>query len=389
MNPLLHDVRSYLTQREPAVLADLETLVNRDCGTTYKLGVDEAGDWVRRRLRQLGAEIEVRPQTTYGDLLFGRWRGRGAGRVLLSAHLDTVYPVGTAEARPMAIAGDRILGPGASDMKGGLLAGLYAVEALLTLGFDEFADLGFIFSSEEELGSPVSSAWLAELAPGYEAGLVLEAGRPNGNLVTARKGGGYLELLVSGRAAHAGVEPEKGASAFLELAHQALALDRLNGTIPGATLVAGLARAGTARNTVPDEAWASLDCRAVDPAGLAALEAAIRAATAIQYIPGTTTELRGALDRPPWPPGPGGERLFELARGIANELGFDVGAQRSGGTSDANFLVGAGLPCLDGLGPIGGDDHSPDEWLLASSIVPRTTLVAGLVAALGRAPLKG
>ncbi|HYN87300.1 MAG TPA: M20/M25/M40 family metallo-hydrolase, partial [Ardenticatenaceae bacterium] len=158
---------------------------------------------------------------------------------------------------------------------------------------------------------------------------------------------------------------------------------------PGATLVAGLARAGTARNTVPDEAWASLDCRAVDPAGLAALEAAIRAATAIQYIPGTTTELHGALDRPPWPPSPAGERLFDLARGIANQLDFDVGAQRSGGTSDANFLVGAGLPCLDGLGPIGGDDHSPDEWLLASSIVPRTTLVAGLVAALGSAPLNG
>lgn len=385
---LLSDVRHYLTGRLPAFLDDLEALVNQDCGTGDKAGVDAVGRWVRLRLEKLGAQVEVRPQPDYGDLLLGRWRGQGSERALLSAHLDTVYPYGTAEARPLIADGDLLRGPGVSDMKGGLLAGLYAVEALLTVGFNEFDKIGYVFSSEEEVGSPVSRLWLAELAPQYDAGLVLEAGRANGDVVTGRKGGGFFELEVSGRPAHAGAEPEKGASAFLELAHHALALDAINGTIPGASLVIGLARAGQARNMVPDDAWASIDCRAVDSNTLAALEAAVRVATARQYIAGTATTLRGDLDRSPWPVTPAGERLFALARRIATTLGLDVGAQQSGGTSDGNFLFGAGLTCLDGLGPIGGDAHTPDEWLLTSSIVPRTTLIAGLVAALGRCEMR-
>lgn len=380
----LEDVRHYLNNRLPAFLDDLEALVNRDCGTYDKPGVDAVGHWVRLRLQKLGAEIEVRPQTTYGNLLMGRWRGQGTGRVLLSAHLDTVYPKGTAEERPLTADGDRLRGPGVSDMKGGLLAGLYAVEALLTLGFTEFGEIGYLFSSEEEVGSPVSRDWLAEVAPHYDAGLILEAGRANGNLVIGRKGGGQYELVVTGRAAHAGVEPEKGASAFLELAHHALALNAINGTIPGATLVIGLVSAGKAANMVPDEARASIDYRALDPDGLAALDAAIRTAVERQYIPGTTVTLQGGRSRPAWPVTPAGERLFAHARGIANALGFDVGAQMSGGTSDGNFLIAAGLTCLDALGPVGGDGHTPDEWLLTESIVPRTTLLAGLIAALGR-----
>ncbi|MCZ7571147.1 MAG: M20 family metallopeptidase [Ardenticatenaceae bacterium] len=384
---LLDDIQRYLAGRLPAFLDDLEALVNRDCGTANKPGVDAVGHWVRLRLEKLAAQVEVRPQAKYGDLLLACWRGQGVGRVLLSAHLDTVYPAGTAEARPLTTDRDLVRGPGVCDMKGGLLAGLYAVEALLTLDFTDFGEIGYIFSSEEEVGSPASRPWLVELAPRYEAGLVLEPARINGDLVTGRKGGGFFELEIAGRAAHAGAEPEKGASAFLELAHQALALDAINGTIPGATLVIGVARAGKAANMVPDDAWASIDCRAVDSDSLAALDAGVRAATAHRHISGTTTALRGGPDRPPWPVTPAGEQLFALACRIANGLGFDVGAQQSGGTSDANFLFGAGLTCLDGLGPIGGASHTPDEWLLAPSIVPRTALVAGLIAALGRGEL--
>lgn len=381
---LLAAVENYLTDHLLAYLDDLAALVNRDCGTSDKAGVDAAADWVEARLHALGADVERRAVAHYGDQLLARWRGRGQGRVLLSAHLDTVYPIGTAAARPLRQAGDRLIGPGVSDMKGGLLGGLYAVQALLAQGWDDFGEIGFIFSSEEEVGSPVSSLWLAALAPTYDAGLVLEAGRENGNLVWGRKGGGVYRLTVRGRSAHAGVEPERGASALLELCHLALAIDRLNGTIPGTTVVIGTAGAGTVTNAVPDTAWATLDCRAMDPAGRAALVAALDTIFAApRTIPGTRLEVEGGMDRDPWPVTPAGQRLFALAQRIAADLGFTVDVQTSGGTSDANFLAGAGLPCLDALGPIGGDDHSPDEWLLLPSIVPRTALTAGLVAAIG------
>jgi glutamate carboxypeptidase len=375
---------TYLTTHLPDYLDDLATLVNRDCGTSYKTGVDEVADWVGARLHALGASVERRQVADYGDQLLGRWTGRGKGRVLLSAHLDTVYPIGTAAARPLRQEGDRLLGPGVTDMKGGLLGGLWAIAALLAQGWDDFGEIAYIFSSEEELGSPVSKEWLAALAPHYDAGLVMEAGRENGNLVYGRKGGGLYELHIQGRSAHAGVEPERGASAFLELCHRALAIDRLNGTIPGATLVIGQARAGTVSNAVPDTAWATVDCRVVDPAGAAALAQALQPILdAPPTIPGTQLTVTGGLDRDPWPITPAGERLFALAQRLAADLGFQVGAQTSGGTSDANFLAGAGLPCLDALGPIGGDDHSPREWLLIPSIVPRTTLTATLVQTIG------
>jgi glutamate carboxypeptidase len=287
-------------------------------------------------------------------------------------------------ARPMHVDPsdpNRLLGPGTCDMKGGLLVGLYAVAALLAVGADDWDEVAFICGSEEEVGSPISQTWLTELAPDYAAGLVLEPGRANGDVVTGRKGGGFWRIAVEGKAAHAGAEPEKGASAFLQLCHHALALDAINGTIPGATVVIGTAKAGEANNMVPPHAEMTVDARALTPEGLDALATAVTAALAATEgrIAGTRTVVEGDVTRATMPRTEANLQLLAMCRASAAAQGFTVGEQVSGGTSDGNFLAGGGLPVLDGLGPVGGNSHSPEEYILIDSIVPRAAMLAGLV----------
>jgi glutamate carboxypeptidase len=235
----------FLESSRSALLADLAALVNVDCGTHDKVGVDRVGEWVGARCAEWGWEVERFPQAAYGDCWLARLRGDGPGRVLLIGHLDTVYPDGTAAARPMRFEGEKVLGPGVCDMKGGLLVGMYALRALQTAGFRDFAELAFFFNSEEEVSSPVSRPLYTPVARTMDAALVLESARANGDIVSARKGSGDFTLKVTGRAAHAGVEPEKGANAVVELAHQIVALHRLNGLAPGVTVNPGVIGGGT------------------------------------------------------------------------------------------------------------------------------------------------
>lgn len=365
-------------------LEDLADLVNRDCGTSNVAGVNAVADWMVARMEELGAEVERRPFDGYGDMLLGRWRGGGKGRLLLSGHLDTVYPPGAAADRPLRTADDdpeRLIGPGVADMKSGLLSGLYAIEALRTLSLDRWEEIALICTSDEEAGSPVSRDWLRSMGADYDAALVLEAGRANGDVVTGRKGGGRWQITVHGRAAHAGVEPEKGANALVQLSHHLLALDALNGTIPGATLVIGTAAGGEVTNMVPPRAVMTVDTRALTPEALDALDGAVRGSIAAVAgrVPGTRTEVQGGIDKPPMPRSDANLRLYEQARDAAAAQGIILGEQISGGTSDGNFLAAGGLPVLDGLGPIGGLDHSPDEYLMRDTIVPRTAMLAALI----------
>ncbi|HXT35561.1 MAG TPA: M20 family metallopeptidase [Chloroflexota bacterium] len=377
---LTSDLSTYLSTRLDAYIEDLLLLSGIDCGTHDKQGVDRVGAWVLARCAANGWTTRLHPRPKGGDIVEATIRGDGHRRLLLLAHMDTVYPDGVAAARPIRIDGDILLGPGTADMKAGLLAGIYALEALRAVDPLPFAEVVYLFTADEETGSVESRALIEETARACDAALVLEAARATGAIVGARKGVWEYELRVQGRSAHAGVEPEKGRNALLEMAHQIVALQGLNGVIPGVTVNVGVAGGGTATNVVPEAATIHVEARAFEPEDLRAIDARIRAIAATPTVPDTATELSVRKGFPPMPRTPATEQLAAMAAGIAAELGFPLDAVSTGGASDASLVAGAGIPVLDGLGPIGGDDHSPREWIAVSSIVPRVTLLAALIA---------
>ena len=372
-----HDIEPRLT----SYLGDLETLVNMDSGTFDRDDVERVCAWVKARCAGWGADIEVNAGGTFADSFVTTLHGRGSTRIMLLCHLDTVFPTGTAAARPFHIEEDRALGPGTCDMKGGLLTALYAIEALCRLHFDSYGQLRLLCTTDEEVGAPSSRTFVERMAAGVHAVLVLEAARANGDIVGQRKGGGFYRLEVTGRAAHAGVEPEKGRSAALALSRQVVALHNLNDYPAGRTINVGTLRAGTRPNVVPETAVAEVDLRAYTQAEMAALLHQVEVALAREAIEGTHYTWTPLQVRPPWERNSGTAGLVACARAVAARLGFDVHAATTGGTSDGNFTAALGIPTLDGLGPVGGLDHSPLEYVDIPSIVPRTALLAGLIAA--------
>jgi glutamate carboxypeptidase len=371
---------AYLEQRLPTYLEELRQLCAIECPTSSKAGVDEAGAWVRRWLASREWEVREWPDATAGNSLAATLRGQGRLRVLLAAHLDTVYPIGVAAERPLRIDGDTLLAPGSADNKSGLLSALYAMAALEDLGLlGSIGAITLFCGGDEETDMRASLEVMHQLAPQHDIALVLEAGRENGDIVGARKGGGNFVLETHGRAAHAGVEPEKGAHAVLALAHHIVALQGLNGMRDGVTVNVGVIAGGSVPNAVPDYAQAVIDTRVVQPEDIDPLVDALRAEAARTIVPGVRAELHGAWGAPPMAYTPDIAALAQLTDACAQELGFHVQAAKTGGVSYANYLASMGLPVLDGLAPIGGLDHSPREYILVSSIVPRTALLALLM----------
>lgn len=400
----LEGLRAAIEAALPEYLRDLERLVDVDCGSYTKGGVDEVGAWTAHRLEELGAAVVRHANADLGDTIVGTFERDAAGTsVLLIGHLDTVFEPGTVAERPFTVRDGRAYGPGVSDMKAGLLTGLHALAALRAVATAPASEpaalsaaswlpvgrLVFIANPDEEIGSPASTAVILEQAARADAALVLEAGRENGDIVSSRKGQLALRLHIQGRAAHAGVEPEKGRSAVLEAAHKIVALHGLNGRFPGVTVNAGVVHGGTRPNIVAGNASIEIDVRAVDRAHLGSVEAAIMAIAGASTVAEVSSTVE-VLSRH-WPMERTGasRRLVKHAVEVAAELGFELADAATGGASDGNTTAGLGVPTIDGLGPIGGLDHAPGEYIELDSIVPRTTLLAGLLRAIGRDPLIG
>jgi len=381
-------LRRIVEAREPRFLSELERLVNVDCGSYTPDGVNRVADFMADALRELGGEVErvaheaSEGNPRLGDLVIGRFAGDGP-RVLLIGHMDTVFDPGTAAERPYRSADGRASGPGVTDMKAGLLAGLHAMAALHESGVNPAVT--FVANPDEEIGSPFSTPLIRALAPEHDAVLVLECARANGDIVSARKGIADYRISIVGRAAHAGVEPEKGRSAILEAAHQVLALHALNGRWPTVTVNAGVIRGGTRPNVVPERCEMEVDLRAATTDAFDAASAEVQRLAGIPTLEGVTVELHRTAGHPPMEKTDASARLVALAVGLAGELGFGLKDAATGGASDANTTSALGIPTIDGLGPVGGDDHSVDEWLDLGSVVPRTTLLALLVGRIGEA----
>ena len=374
---------SYLEAHLDEFVADLRELSGIDSGSDDKVGVDAVQDWLQRELEAVGFVVERRPQDRWGDDLVARRQGDGRARMLLLGHADTVYPRGTAAKRPLTSQGDKLLGPGTCDMKAGLLAGLYAVRALDQVGWRDYGTVTFIVVSDEEIEQRHSIELLKAEGPRHHAVMTLEAARENGDIVAARKATRWYAVEAIGKAAHAGVEPEKGRSATLALAHVIVEAFKLNGMREGMTVNPGRIDGGANPNIVADRARGLFDLRAWSADDLAELLAAFEQVVACPWVP--DVELRAeplGAGTPAMERTPGTMRLEEHAIRIAASLGFPLRGARTGGGSDVSYACHARTPGLDGLGPVGGLDHGPDEYILRSSIVPRIALLAGLTQAI-------
>lgn len=385
---LVLDVEAYTRQRLSSYIEELSELCAIDSGSYHKPGLDQMAFHLEARMRGLGMETELYENEKWGNDLLGVIKGNGKGNILLLGHMDTVYPVGTAASRPLTVDGNVVRGPGVSDMKGCVLSAIYAIEALLALNHRSFGEIRFLCVSDEEILQRHSLELIVEACKNCDCALVLEAARENGAVVSARKGNSGYTLTAWGHAAHAGVEPEKGRNAVLELAHQVLQFQSLQGWREGITINPGRILGGSAVNVIPDYAEAQIDLRFIRPEDQIATEKLWREMLCKNSISGVELTLKTWPDtRAPMVCTPASLLVIEQAQTLANYLGFSIEHVLTGGASDASFTSSYGLPTLDGLGPIGGLDHSPDEYLLADSVAPRTALLAGLIATVGNLSL--
>ena len=381
------DTLAALGPRASAVTTDrlrqatslLERLVNFDTGTHSLDTLTEASRWLEGNLRELGLNVERHEAAGAGPTLVGRMSGRGRARVLFLAHYDTVFEPGEPQRRPFRSEGGRAYGPGVADMKGGVITLWEALRALRSMGWDDFKTITVVHNADEEVGSPTSRAIIEAEARRADLCLVHEPGRPDGSVVTARKGVARFVLRVRGKAAHAGTHPRDGASAMVALAHKIVAIHGLNDLDRGLTFNSIVTHGGTRSNIIPEQATAEIDMRLPTAALGDEAIARLRAIAGQEHLPGTSAVLEGGVNRPPMESTPGTHSLLAIASQAASTLGLPLKATSTGGGSDGNFVTPLGVPVLDGLGAVGGAYHSSDEWLDLSSIPQRAALTALLV----------
>lgn len=360
---------------ETAILASIRRLIACESPSDDDEAVARSADLVA----EIGTSLlGVAPERIVVDgCTHLRWRFGEETRVLLLAHHDTVWPHGTLARLPLGIVDGVLRGPGSFDMKTGLAMALHAVAAL-----DDRDGITLLVTGDEETGSARSRALIEETASGASAALVPEASADGGGWKAARKGASMYDIAVQGRAAHAGLEPEKGVNATVALAHLVLLATGLADLAAGTSVTPTLAESGTSANTVPAAAQLRIDVRAWSVAELERVDAALRAH--VSPLAGVVITVGGGINRPPLE-----QEMSQALVALAGELGArhglgDVPAVAVGGGSDGNFTAGAGVPTLDGLGAVGGGAHADDEHAIVAEILPRTRLLADLAAEISR-----
>jgi glutamate carboxypeptidase len=380
---------AFLRSRRPAMLRLLKRFVMCESPTDSKPAVDRFGRVLAAEWKKRGVKIEFLQQKRPGNHVRVVWpsslaRQNGisarAGQILVLGHLDTVYGLGTIKKMPFRVTRERAFGPGIFDMKGGLVIALFAAEALARAKWLSRRRIVFLWTSDEETGSQSSREVIEREARRSMAVLVLEpANGPKGKLKTRRKAVGTVDLIVTGRAAHAGLDPAAGVNAVHELTLQAVRLMRLNNPRRGITVNPTIAQGGTRSNVIPAEARLTIDVRAETIGDMRRIERKLK--TLRPILPGARVTVQGGFSRPPLERG-ASAALFSHALEIAHQLGFSIDECLAGGGSDGNFTAALGVPTLDGLGAVGAAAHSPDEQVIISALPDRAALLASLLATL-------
>jgi glutamate carboxypeptidase len=359
-----------LRDRLPAMIDDLAGLVSVESFSedldACRAGVEATAELGTRLLGEKPEIIDV------GGRPHMRWRFGTAGRVAIIGHVDTVWPIGTLGRWPFAVDGDTATGPGSFDMKAGIVQALHALTTL-----DDLDGIEILLTTDEELGSQTSRHLVEEAAARARAAFVCEPSAPGGVLKVGRKGTGMYTLKVTGRAAHAGLEPERGANALIEASHLVLALAPIAAQELGTTVTPTVAASGSATNVVPADARVEIDVRVAVPEEAGRVDDAIRALATT--VAGCSLEVLGGPNRPPLPESSGPD-LFAAAQAIAERLGLGpIKGITVGGGSDGNFSAAVGCPTLDGLGAVGDGAHAEGEHVVLPAMPERAALLAELV----------
>ena len=360
------------------ILGTLKTMVELESFTSDKQGTDALSDYLIQRLHELGAETTVIPQDQVGNHVVADIEG-GEGRIMLLCHMDTVWPKGTIEDRPFTVNGDLAYGPGILDMKAGIAIALHALETLRTNGVQPKHKIKIVLNSDEETGSTSSRRLIEEEAKKSDQVFCLEPGAgKKGALKTGRKGVGMFQVKVTGKAAHAGNEPEKGISAIEEMAHQILRLHSLTDFSRGTTVNVGVLQGGAVRNQVAAFAEALVDLRVTTTAEAVRVEREILNASPV--LNDALVEVTGSLNRPPMERTESTAMMLNWVKEFADPLGIDLEETQVGGGSDAQFVAALGIPVLDGMGGVGEGPHADHENIVVSELPRRVALLASIMA---------
>lgn len=379
-----HELLDYLHSREAKMVHLLGKFVRCESPSLDKHAVDLFGELVASEWQHRGAKVRILRQPKLGNHIraeLSPGTSKPSGQIMVLGHLDTVYPLGTIGKMPFRVSEGRAFGPGTFDMKGGLVQALFAVDALRAVKIHRRTRLVFFWNSDEEIGSHSSRRQIEAEARRSDFVFVLEpAFGPAGHLKTARKGVGSAEIIVTGRSAHAGIDPKSGVNAVHELALQIARLAKLNNPHRGITVQATVISGGTVSNVIPQNARAEVDIRYSRLADAKPLNRKLHSLKPI--LAGAKLEIRGGVNRPPLERSPAVGVLFALAKAKMTRMGLPLDEASTGGGSDGNLTAGLGVPTLDGLGAVGNGAHSPREHVLIRALPERAALLAALLASL-------
>ncbi|MGE7977623.1 M20 family metallopeptidase [Psychrobacillus sp. NPDC093200] len=372
----------YLKKKLEPMLNLIEKLVNIDSGSTNKVGVDKIGKILIEEYKQMDFTIEVKENKEFGNNILIMHKEAMKPEILLIAHMDTVFPIGTAAERPFTIKNGLAFGPGVADMKASQVTLLYAMKYLYEKKDAAMKNVIIILNSDEEIGSPTSRELIEEISKNVKYALVMEPARKDGSIVSSRRGGGRYTLHVHGRSAHSGVAPEEGRSAIEELAYKTIKLNHLTDHEQGISVSVGIVEGGDAVNMIPDSATGYVDVRVESDEQSLEIAKKIESICSVPDVPGTTIDLEGGITRPPMEPDEKNQKLLEIVKEVGNSFGLIVTDSHTGGGSDASFPSHLGVATIDGVGPIGGKLHNEGEYLEIDSLTERCFLLAETVSKL-------